>query len=426
MEVAPEPTGRVGSRVWWTALSAGLASYLDAATLISVSISLAIWRDHFGLGVWQVGVLSAGLTLFVAVGSVVGGRLGDRLGRGRVFGWDLAVFVVGTVVILTAGNGTMLTLGVMVVGLAAGADIPTSLAVIADTAPDGARGRLVALTQVLWIAGILVTFGLGFAVSGLGFAGTRILTAHLVLVAVVTLTLRLLVASRTLGHPPTGTVADPSGRRLRLRDRRVRLPVAATGLFFVFWNIAASTLGSYGTYYLVTRTGLGQGQATALALLGFPPALVLAIAYTRLADSAWRDRLFVLAMPVQVAAFGLGAVTGGTVVWGMVGLVLLYSLSNVFAGEAAYKVWAQQLLPNEVRATALGVSYGVARAVAAGFLVLVPALVERRPGVLLWILTGCVVLSGATGLVIVRHPALLGDRRPAGFPDRRPARGVEP
>jgi hypothetical protein len=55
------------------ALAAGMASYLDAATLISVSVSLATWRDHFGLSVLRVGLLTGGLAFAIAVGSWIGG-----------------------------------------------------------------------------------------------------------------------------------------------------------------------------------------------------------------------------------------------------------------------------------------------------------------------------------------------------------------
>lgn len=393
------------------ALAAGLASYLDAATLTSVSISLAIWSDHYRLELWQVGTLTAGLGLAVALGAAVGGWLGDRFGRGHVFSVDLVIFVVGTVVLLTAENGLQLMLGVVVVGLAAGADVPTSLAVIADSAPDRARGRLVALTQVLWIAGILVTFLLGFAVAGLGFAGTRILVAHLVVVAATTVALRFTVAARVhrVGAPAVPTTVTLR----RLVTSPVLLPLLTTGTFFLFWNIAATTLGNYGSYFLINRTGLTQAGATGLVLLTFPPALIMAIAFVRMADSVWRDRLFVVAMVLQIAAFGLAAVTGGSVLWAMVGLIVLYSLSNVFAGEAVYKVWSQLLFPPDVRGTALGLTYALARATAAAFLVPVPALIARQPSALLWILTGCVVASGLTGLAIVRRPELLGSARSA-------------
>ena len=84
--------------------------------------------------------------------------------------------------------------------------MPTALAVISDEAPDWARGRLIGLTQVLWIAAILATYGLGFAVSTTGFRGTQILIGHLVLLAIATLALRLVLTARSRRVP--GLAAD--------------------------------------------------------------------------------------------------------------------------------------------------------------------------------------------------------------------------
>ncbi|MFT3969885.1 MAG: hypothetical protein QM695_06300 [Micropruina sp.] len=88
----------------------------------------------------------------------------------------------------------------------------------------------------------------------------------------------------------------------------------------------------------------------------------------------------------------------------MVALIVLYGLSNVFAGEAIYKVWSQLLLPADVRSTAVGVTYAVARAGAAAFLLVVPAIAETNGGVLLGILAGCLVGSGLVGMLIIGRP----------------------
>lgn len=388
--------------LWRMSFAAGLAFYLDSATLISVSIALPIWRQHYLLDVWQVGLLTGGLAFAVALGSLIGGWLGDRFGRSTVFTYDLVVFVVGTVVILTAPGAGALTAGVIVVGLAAGADVPTALSVIADASPDWARGRLTGVTQVMWIAAVLATFALGFAVSRSGYFGTQILIGHLVLLAVATLALRIALTAPRRGRAPLPQQPRVAVAPGRLVGAGVGLPLLLTGVFFLCWNTASSTLGNYGTYFVVTVTGLSQTEATGLVLVTFPPALVMSLIFVRLADTVWRDRIFVLAMILQIAAFGVGALTGGVVVAGMIAMVVLYSLSNVFGGEAIYKVWSQLLLPADLRATGIGLTYAVARAVAATFLLIVPIVIDRDPALLLWILVGCVTASGVVGLVVVR------------------------
>lgn len=399
------------------ALAAGLAFYLDAAALTSVAIALPIWRDVYALTAWQVGLVSGGFAFAVAAGSLLGGWLGDRLGRNLVFTYDLVVFTAGTLLVITAPNGTMLTVGVIVIGLAAGADVPTALAVISELTPAHGLGRLTGITQVMWIAAVLGTFALGFAVSGAGFRGTQVLAAHLVLLAVVTLGLRLVLTSARHRLPPVPAAAVAPRRLL---GAGVAPPLVLTGLFFLLWNTASSALGSYGPYFVRTVTGLSQSQATGLVLLTFPIALVMSVIFVRLADSGWRDRLFVVAACGQVAAFTVGAVSGGSAVTGMVVLIVLYSLTNVFGGEAVYKVWSQLLLPPQLRATAIGLTYAVGRAVAASFLLVVPSLIEQRPGLLLWILVGCVTASGVVGVIITRHPRFSVALRPRSAGSVRP------
>ena len=75
--------------------------------------------------------------------------------------------------------------------IAIGADLPVSLALVAEEAPEGMKGRLVAFSGFLWFIGIIVTEILKAIVGPLGALGGRILYAHLLLVAVVVLVLRL-------------------------------------------------------------------------------------------------------------------------------------------------------------------------------------------------------------------------------------------
>jgi inositol transporter-like SP family MFS transporter len=396
------PTGRVDQRrLRRTVVAAGLASYLDAAALVTVAIALPVWRQHYGLAVWQVGLLTSGLSCAVAVGAVLGGRLADRLGRDRVFTLDLLLFLAGAALVAAADGPAALLLGVTVLGLAVGADLPSSLGIVAAAGAPASRGRLVASTQLFWTAGVMGTFALGFAVSGLGPAGAQLLVGHLLLVGAFTVALRLTVRA-DLASAHLGRGAPPAGSALG----GPAMPLLVTGGFFLCWQLAATTIGTYGTYYLVTHTGLTQTQATAAVVFTVPPVL-MAIAFTRLADTVWRDRLFVVASGLQIIALATGALTGGDLVLGMVVLLLLWSVSNVFAGEAVYRVWSHLLLPADSRATAFGITYGVARIASAAFLLVVPFLIDRDPGGLLWVLTAFVALSGVAGLVLIHHPRLI-------------------
>ncbi len=124
----------------WTAL-AGMASYLDAGSIVALGAAMALFQQRFGMTDSAVGMLAAigPNAIGCALGAFVGGWLGDKLGRKRIYQYDLLVYAAGILCIAFAINSEMLFLGTFVVGLAVGADVPTSLALVGELAPAKAR-----------------------------------------------------------------------------------------------------------------------------------------------------------------------------------------------------------------------------------------------------------------------------------------------
>lgn len=401
----PEPP--IEKRLWKVATLSGMASYLDAALIVSIGVNLAIYRDAYDMGVWMAGAISAIVTICIAVGALVGGRLADVFGRRRLYNLDILCYALGAIVITLAPDDITLLVGVLLAGLAAGADLPTSLAVVSDASPDHARGRLIAFTQVMWMLGIIVVVFAGFALSDTGMIGARLITGHLAVAALVTWHLRSRLELATGPDPaqdqvPTEKPAEQQGVALRnVWTRAALVPMLATFAFYVTWGLGANTMGQFTTYLLVTVSGASQSVATGINLACLPIGLLLTLAFVRIADGPRRDRMFYVATVVQIAAFAIGTLTLGAIV-GFLVFYVLYQLSYPFAGEANYKVWSQLTLPADTRGTTQGITYAVSRGVFAGVAFVTPALLDRSPSLLLWVITGCMALSALAGLYIVR------------------------
>jgi len=401
----PEPP--IEKRLWKVAALSGMASYLDAALIVSIGVNLAIYRDAYDMGVWMAGAISAIVTICIAVGSLVGGRLADVFGRRRLYNLDILCYALGAIVITLAPDDITLLVGVLLAGLAAGADLPTSLAVVSDASPDHARGRLIAFTQVMWMLGIIVVVFAGFALSDTGMLGARLITGHLADAALVTWHLRSRLELATGPDPAQDQVAtekpaEQQGVALRnVWTRAALVPMLATFAFYVTWGLGANTMGQFTTYLLVTVSGASQSVATGINLACLPIGLLLTLAFVRIADGPRRDRMFYVATVVQIAAFAIGTLTLGAIV-GFLVFYVLYQLSYPFAGEANYKVWSQLTLPADTRGTTQGITYAVSRGVFAGVAFVTPALLDRSPSLLLWVITGCMALSAFAGLYIVR------------------------
>ncbi|MET9524677.1 MFS transporter [Streptomyces coeruleorubidus] len=388
--------------LWKAAALSGMASYLDAGLIVSISVNLAIYRDSYDMGVWMAGAISAIVTGCIAVGSLVGGRLADLFGRRRVYNWDIFCFALGAIVITLAPDDITLLIGVLVAGLAAGADLPTSLAVVSDAAPSWARGRLVAFTQVMWMLGIAVAIFLGFVLSTTGMTGARLITGQLAVAALVTWALRSRLKLSDEQDTEAETAAAPPGSSLKnIWTRAALLPMTATFVFYVTWGLGANTFGQFGTYLLVTVSDASQSLATGINLAFIPIGVLLTFAFVRVADTPWRDRLFHVAAVVQILAFVIASLTAGALV-GMLVFFVLYQLSNPFAGEANYKVWSQLTLPADTRGTTQGFTYALSRGVFAVAAFFTPALADHSPAVLLWTITACMTAAAFAGVFIIR------------------------
>ncbi|MBM7049208.1 MFS transporter [Rhizobium lusitanum] len=402
---------KLDGRYWKLAIAGGMASYLDSAAIISVGISLAIWQKAFGMDPWAVGFLSASLTFSIAIGALVGGRIADVLGRRPVFNTDLALYVIGVATILMASSQNMLIAGVIITGLAAGADLPTSIAVISERAPKGGQGRMVAFTQVMWTIGIVVATLIGFMVAHLGMLGVKILFLHLIVVAVPTLLIRIFSRSfremeeeaKDRNSADDTDIAVPL--KTILTTRKYLNGIVMTAAFYIFYGLVANTFGQFKTYFLVTVGDASQATATGFSFCATLVGLACASLFTRAADTKWRNRLFYFGAILLVLGLSVAALSGGKILWIMLIVLIMYNLSNPFAGEAIYKVWTQEIFPVNARATAQGITYAIARFVFAGFALVTPAIIAWSPSGLFWMLVGLAIVSAVIGSLLIRANA---------------------
>lgn len=401
-------------RHWKLAVAAGMASYLDAAILVSVGVTLALWQKHFAMSTWAVGALSAILTLAVAVGALLGGRFADLLGRQRVFTLYILFYALGMAVMALSVNEPMLFVGVVIAGLAAGADLPTSVAVVSERSPAHAQGRLVSATQLMWTLGISVTQALAFIFSKLNVLGARLIFAELAVVAIATWAVRrfnkdLLTLEEEVIEARRTTPG--AGMKITLKQifssRAFLIPMGLTALFYIFWGMVANTFGQFQTYFLITVGGASQTLATGLNTALIPVGIIMSLVVVRIMDTKWRNLIFVVGALIQVAAMVLAGFGNGVIAIYVAALALFGIGANI-AGEANYKVWTQESLPVEARATVQGLTYGLGRFVFAIFAFFTPPLLAANPNALLWLLVVFAAVAGLAGVAVFRYLASQG------------------
>lgn len=396
-----DDTGAITRQQWrWSAL-AGMASYLDAGSIVALGAGLAVFQSYLKLSAGEVGALAAigPNAIGCAIGAIGGGWLGDKLGRKRIYQYDLLVYAAGILCIALAVNREMLFLGTFVVGLAVGADVPTSLALVGEFAPARARGKLLGFTQVAWCLGPVIVLWLALVLAPLGLLGIRIVFLQLFVVALVTWALR-----RGLAESIRWKAAAASVRAARHQVRALFSgahfrALVWTATIYLFWNLAAGTAGIFNPYIIRTLNAGSQAASVGLSSAAFLIMMTVTITvFMKFSDRnhATRKLLWGIGAIMQVVAYGLFLVLPFTV-WSIVANIMLFAAGAALAGEAFYKVFSQELFPTMLRGTAQGFTFGVARIVLGVWSFFVPVLASAGIRPVAGLLALFLAISGVVG-----------------------------
>jgi inositol transporter-like SP family MFS transporter len=402
-----------------------MASYIDAGSIVAVAAGLALWAEYLSLSNTTLGLLAAlgPNAIGAAVGALVGGRLGDLLGRKRIYQYDLLLYAFGTLWMVFAFNTPMLIIGTFLVGLAVGADVPTSLALVGELAPSKARGKLMGLTQVAWSLGPIITLVLALVLAPYGLLGIRIVFAHLFVVAMVTWYLRQGLTESAIwtaaasGSSESGEQSGEerglltAGRLRNLFSGYTLKAMIFTAVVYTFWNIAAGTYGFFLPYFLSTIGANTQGGSVALQCLWFTTTLIFVVlVFMRYGDGRHRRLIWGIGSICQILAFvifvfyPLSGPTGFNVVASFANIIL-FGIGAAIAGEPHYKTWSQEVFPTMLRTTAQGVTFAIARTCLGIWSFFVPTIAAAGFEGVALILAIFLTISGVVGFLFMPNTA---------------------
>ncbi|MDA4891051.1 MFS transporter [Streptomyces sp. MS2A] len=393
---------------WWVGIVCGMASYIDAATIVATGIALVIYQHTIGITPEQIGILSGVLTLGIAAGAVFGGRLGDLLGRRRVFLATMVLVIIGIALLVFGDSFPLLLAGVILAGVGTGADLPVSLSTIAEAATEKNRGAIIGLSNILWVVGILGTVIISTIAGGWGRLGGQLLFAQVGVIAVL-----IFLARLTIPESPSWLAARDERRRgvatIRADRASVRdllrppylAPFVALLVFYTLTNVGANTGGQFGTYLAVNVAGISVETNSALGLLTFPIGLLCGLWFMRIVDGAHRMTYFTIGAVVLLLGYLTPALLGFSLPT-IVAMNVFMGIGGAFAFEGMMKVWTQESFPTLLRTTAQGSIIAVARVVAALLAFVTPSLVAVSPQGLYGVLSAVVAIGLVVALLAFR------------------------
>ncbi|HEY4394078.1 MAG TPA: DHA2 family efflux MFS transporter permease subunit [Polyangia bacterium] len=295
----------------WALLAAILGSSMAFLDGTVVNVALPVMQRSLGATVSQLQWVVEAYALMLASLVLVGGALGDRLGRRAVFTAGVVVFGVGSAA-CGAAPGVAFLIGARAFqGTGAALLVPGSLALINSNFPPEARGRAIGT----WSAWSAITAAIG-PVAG-GWVATHASWRWLFLfnlpvaTAVVVLAVRRVAESR-----------DPEGPR--------RLDFIGAALVTLGLGLVVYALIDAGP------TGLGSGRTIGLIALGIALLAGFVAVEAKLAApmvplGLFRSRAFAGA---NLLTLGLYAALGGALFFIPFNLIQVQGYSASAAGAA--------------------------------------------------------------------------------------------
>lgn len=399
LEVVENP--HIESDNWRATILAGLANYIDSGSIVSGAAALALWQSMYGLSDNLLGLIAAfgPNAIGAGVGAVIGGWLCDKLGRKRIYQWDMLVYAVGMSILVFAVAPWMIVLGFIIVGLAVGADIPASWSLIAEEAPDNSRGKHSGVAQILWNLGPVVVLLMSLFLTdylGLGELGARLVFLHLVIVALgLTFLRRKMRESRRWEETQKEDYTPPPVATLFKGPYLVSI-LGLVGIYG-FWNLWAGTNGLFFPYLMETLGVATHAQSIALQCLNFGLGMLANyLIFMKFVDKVSHKTMFMVSAVMQVIGMSLLAIFPLSVPVVLVH-VLILGFFQGFGAQSFFQLWSAEMFPTALRSTAQGVCFAIVRITLGVFSFFVPMLASADFTVLAWILTGFLAFSALVG-----------------------------
>jgi MFS family permease len=424
-------------RFW---LLAGLGILLDGFDFFIIGVANPLVKKDFHATAAQVGLVSAAAIVGAVFGATLLGPLGDRLGRSRIFRFDLILFIVGSLLCAAAWNLGSLIAFRFLLGLAIGLDYPIAASYLAEVLPRKGRGRWLAGAFSLQAAGIVLGASAGVVILEalphvwawrvmLGFGAVPALIIVWLRrgipesprwlarngheeeareVAERLATVRIRVTAEDSAH----TADDPKGLRAfyqpRLFQRDLRRRTIFTAVPWFLMDIATYGVGIFtptllaaivvkgaNTSFLADDIAATKGTAILdiFLVVGFAIAIALIDKVGRVPMQLTGFAVMAVALAILGLAEGLPG--GGSAHLGMVvvGFAFFNTFMNAGPNSTTYALPAE-VFPSEVRAAGHGFAAGCGKLGATLGVFLFPIIqADVGTSALLYMVAGACVLG---------------------------------
>lgn len=369
-EMDEAPTG---GEHWKILLTSGMGFFTDAYDLFIIGVAVSLVQTEWHIAGYQKSLVSSVALLTSALGAVVFGQVADRLGRRRIYGYEVLVLAVGALATAFAPNIWWLIGLRGVLGFGIGGDYPVSATIMSEYASRRDRGRMVALVFSMQGAGLVVGPLIAMGLLSTGISHDYAWRIMLALGAVPGLAVFWL--RRRIKETPRFLLAQMQNRRVRAEAEQAHRPTGLRGALadrrLLRWLIGCSaawllfdfvyygnTISSPEIVKVVSpHAGLIEQTGIVLAIFAvaaLPGYLIAALTIDRLGRRLIQAGGFAM---MAVAFACLWLVPGATTT--LLPFLLLFGATyffSEFGPNTTTFVYPAEIFPVQVRTTCHGIA----------------------------------------------------------------------
>ena len=388
-----------------TLLAAFLGWMLNAYDVMLYSLIITRLMSVFRMDQATAGLLNALTLAASAVGTLLFGSLADRFGRRRMLNYSIITYSVFTFACGLATSVWILAILRFFVGMGMGGEWTCGAALVAETWPTKWRGRAMGI--------ILSGWGVGYALAAvsagviLTYVGWRWVFFVGILPALLTIWIARKVPEPAIWQSSRGTAVSSAERKALWRAARPRLFALLTmntfGMF-AWWG-----LFSWVPAYLALPASQGGrnfqlvGMTTLLIVLNLAGMFPGYLSFGVFADHFGRKRSVILYLAAAALLVPFFAVARTPIAILVAGCVTAFFGTGFFAGSGTL---GNELFPTAIRATALGLTYNLARGISAMAPWVIGRLGETHG--LAWAFLACGIAYGAAAFSALWVPETRG------------------
>jgi MFS transporter, PHS family, inorganic phosphate transporter len=362
-----------GREHWKILITSGMGFFTDAYDLFIIGVVSTMIVAEWHISSSEKSLLTSLALLTSAVGAIFFGRIADKLGRRKIYGYEVLVLAVGAIASAFAPNIWWLIALRGVLGFGIGGDYPVSATIMSEYASKRNRGKMVALVFSMQGAGLVIGPLVAIGLLSTGMSQDYAWRIMLALGAIPALavfwlrrqikeTPRFLLAQMEAREAAERAAREhkPTGLRGVLADRRMLVWLAGASLAWLLFDFVyyGNTISSPVIVKLVDpHASLIGTTAWTLAIFAVAalPGYLLAAATI---DRIGRKLLQAVGFAVMAAAFlGLWLVPGATTT--LLPFLLLFGATYFFAEfgpNTTTFVYPAEIFPVRVRTTAHGIA----------------------------------------------------------------------